>query len=59
MNTTDKAAYTVAEVSALTGFSRQTVARLFERQPGVIVLDRPTKMNKRRYRSVRIPTRGL
>ena len=26
-----------------------------ERQPGVIVLERPEKMHKRRYRSIRIP----
>jgi hypothetical protein len=51
----DKAAYTVAEVAALTGFSRGTITRLFEREPGVILLERPSKMNKRRYRSVRIP----
>jgi predicted DNA-binding transcriptional regulator AlpA len=45
----------VSEVAALTGFSRPTITRLFEREPGIIVLERPTKMNKRRYRSVRIP----
>jgi hypothetical protein len=43
------------EVSALMGFSRQTVTRLFENEPGVIILDRPTTMSKQRYRSIRIP----
>lgn len=51
----DKAAYTVAEVAALTGFSRNTVIRLFERERGVLVLGRPESMHKRRYRSIRIP----
>src|SRR6185437_11873588 len=50
-----KGAYTIAEISAMTGFSRQIVTRLFENEPGVIILERPTKMNKRRYRSIRIP----
>ena len=47
--------YTVAEVAVLTGFSRQTVTRLFEREPGVLILERPGAMHKRRYRSIRIP----
>ena len=49
------ATHTLTEVAALTGFSRRTIARLFEREPGVIVLERPSTMNKRRYRSVRVP----
>jgi hypothetical protein len=51
----EKEAYTVAEVSVLTGFSSQTVTRLFERESGVIILERPERMHKRRYRSIRIP----
>jgi hypothetical protein len=51
----DKHAYTVDEVAALTGFSRDTITRIFEKEPGVLILNRPTKMNKRRYRSIRIP----
>jgi hypothetical protein len=47
--------YTVAEVAAMTGFSRQTITRLFQNEPGVLVLNRPTKMHKRRYKSLRIP----
>lgn len=46
---------TIAEVSALTGFSRQTVTRLFERERGVLVIARPEAMHKRGYRSIRIP----
>ena len=47
--------FTVAEVAELTGYSRQTVTRLFEREPGVLLINRPEKMHKRRYRSMRIP----
>ena len=48
-------AYTVAEVAALTGFSRRTVTRMFERERGVLILSRPESMHKRSYRSIRIP----
>jgi hypothetical protein len=39
----------------LKGFSRPTVTRLFENEPGVIVIKRPEKLHKRSYRSIRIP----
>jgi len=55
MNVQDKPAYTVAEVSALTGFSERTVTRMFEAERGVLILERPETMHKRRYRSIRIP----
>jgi len=45
----------VTEVAALTGFSRRTVIRMFERERGVLILGRPESMHKRRYRSIRIP----
>jgi hypothetical protein len=51
----DKLAYTVDEVAALTGFSRRTVIRLFERERGVLTITRPESLHKRRYRSIRIP----
>ncbi len=47
--------YTVAEVAALTGFSRQTVTRLFKGERGVLTIARPTTNRKRRYVSIRIP----
>lgn len=53
--TLEKRVYTLAEIAVFTGFSRPTVGRLFEHEPGVIVLERPSKMNKRRYRSIRVP----
>jgi hypothetical protein len=33
----DKPAFTVAEVAALMGYSRQTITDMFENEPGVIV----------------------
>lgn len=51
----EKQAYTVAEVAALTGYSRQTVTRMFERVPGVLILERRERLHKGRYRSIRIP----
>lgn len=51
----DKPVYSVAEVAALIGFSVKTGTRLFEHEPGVLVLERPERLHKRRYRSIRIP----
>jgi transcriptional regulator GlxA family with amidase domain len=48
-------ALTVAEVANLTGLSRQTITRMFEREPGVLVIGRSETMHKRGYRSIRIP----
>ena len=48
-------AYTIREVAALTGFSRQTVTRLFEHEPGVLIIAHPEQMHRRGYRSLRIP----
>jgi len=45
----------VADVATLTGWSRQTVTRLFEHERGVLVLGRPESLQKRSYRSIRIP----
>ena len=48
--------YTVAEVAHMTGYSAQTVTRMFENEPGVFVLERNKRGGKRRsYRSIRIP----
>jgi len=54
-NVLEKPALSVDDVTALTGFSRRTIIRLFENERGVIVLGRPEAMHKRRYRSIRIP----
>jgi hypothetical protein len=52
---TDKQAYTVADIAELTGLSAGTVTRMFEHERGVIILERPERMHKRKYRSIRIP----
>lgn len=52
---TEKETLTIAEVSELLGFSRAVVTALFEKEPGILVLERPEKMTKRKYRSIRIP----
>lgn len=39
----------------MTGFSPQTVTRLFEKEWGTLIIKRPTENRKRRYRSIRIP----
>jgi predicted DNA-binding transcriptional regulator AlpA len=51
----EKPALSVDEVSALTGLSRQTVTRMFEKEKGVLILARPESMHKRRYRTITIP----
>lgn len=55
MRELEKPCYTVEEVGELMALSRRSVIRLFEREKGVIILSRPSRMNKRRYRSIRIP----
>jgi hypothetical protein len=51
----DKQTFSVAEVSILLGCSRWTTIRLFEREPGTLILLRPETMHKRRRRMIRIP----
>ena len=50
-----KPALTVADAAALSGLSGMTIRRLFEREPGVIILKRPEARFKRSYKSIRIP----
>jgi hypothetical protein len=48
--------YTVAEVAHMLRLSLRTVIRLFEKEPGVIILERKKPGRKRKsYRSIRIP----
>ena len=51
----ERSVYTVSQVAAMTGFSRGTVTRMFERERCILMLNRPESMHKRRYRSIRIP----
>ncbi len=46
---------TVGEIAAQMKLSTDTVVRLFENEPGVQVLQRPSRF-KRRYRTLRVPT---
>ena len=46
--------YTPEEIAGLWSLSADTVRRLFEREPGVMVIER-TKTRARRYRTLRIP----
>lgn len=54
-NLPDKLAYTAQEVGDLMGFSRPTITRMFENEPGVLIVERPETTHKRRHRSLRIP----
>jgi AraC-like DNA-binding protein len=55
MQPPNKQVYTVRDVSAIIGWSRRTVTRLFEKERGVLILERPESLHKRGYRSIRIP----
>lgn len=48
--------YTVAQIAEAWGLGRDVVRRVFEKEPGVLLLeaDRP-RFGKRRYRTLRIP----
>jgi hypothetical protein len=51
----DKPTYTVAEICVLLGYSRRTVIRLFENEPGIVIRLHAEKMHKQRRRIIRIP----
>jgi len=53
--TADKPDWTIAEIAARHKLSRQTVTKMFENESGIIVMDSPTKMRKRRHRTIRVP----
>lgn len=46
---------TIDEAVESSGLSRGTITRLFEHERGVIILERPETMHKRRHRTIRIP----
>lgn len=50
-----KRALTMREIAELTGFSRQTVTRIFEDEPGVLVFERPETLHKRKHRTITVP----
>jgi hypothetical protein len=47
--------YTPSEVAASWALSENTIRSLFEKEPGVLIIDRPERLHKRQYRSMRIP----
>jgi hypothetical protein len=47
--------YTVAEIADLWNWSRQTVVRIFENEPGVLRYGREESRYKRSYFSLRVP----
>jgi hypothetical protein len=49
----DETPYTVAEVSRMLAWSPQMITRMFENEPGVVIVKRQGP--KRAYRSIRIP----
>lgn len=50
-----KQAYKPVEVAEMLGVTEPTVRKMFAKEKGVIILERPETMNKRRYQSMRIP----
>jgi hypothetical protein len=47
--------FTPDELADKWGVSANTVRRLCEEDGGIFVIDRPERMRKRRYKSIRIP----
>jgi hypothetical protein len=48
--------YTVAEIAGLWSLSDDAVRKIFQREPGVLVIeDQNSRSRKRRYRTLRIP----
>jgi hypothetical protein len=47
--------YTVAEIGAILHLSDDAIRKLFEREPGVIVIGDSAPRGKRRYTTLRIP----
>ena len=52
----DEKHYTPAELAKLWCFSEDTIRRWFENEPGVLLQNRPERLHKRGYKSMRIPT---
>jgi len=47
--------YTPDQLGAIWGLSADTMRRLFEREPGVLIIEHIKTKAKRRYRTLRIP----
>jgi hypothetical protein len=47
--------YSPAELGQLWSLSVETIRRMFEREPGVLIFENPDKGSERRRRTMRIP----
>jgi len=47
--------YSPKQLAQLWGWSVNTIRRLFRHEPGVIEIERPEQMHKRRYTTLKIP----
>lgn len=47
--------YSPAELGELWNLSGDTVRRMFENEPGVLVFENPVRSSSRRFRTLRIP----
>jgi hypothetical protein len=47
--------YSPAELGELWNLSADTVRRMFEQEPGVLVFENPDRSSSRRFRTLRIP----
>jgi hypothetical protein len=47
--------YSIAEVSALMGFSASVVTEIFEKEPGVLIYEVQRPRKRKSYRIIRIP----
>jgi hypothetical protein len=48
--------YSPTELAQLWSLSTDTVRRIFENEPGVLVFENPVRSSSRRFRTLRIPT---
>jgi len=54
-NVVNERHYSPDELGQLWGLSADTIRRLFDREPGVLVIEHAKAKGRRRYRTVRIP----
>jgi len=47
--------YSPLEIAELWQFDVETIRRLFQDEPGVVVLQAPAKIGRRPYKTIRIP----
>lgn len=47
--------YSLAELGEMWNLSADTVRRMFENEPGVLVFENPVRSSSRRFRTLRVP----